>query len=123
MASLTTAAKNGLVENKNQSAMIIMFCIAVDKGAVEDGNAAPNTPIINKITIKMTKENKLEPYVNTVEVIVRFVKLEKNKPNEQKKTAVTTSINVEMIISAAPTPPRKNARLCTGMAVKISSNK
>ena len=54
---------------------------------------------------------------------VRFAKLEKNNPNVQKKIAVTTSIKVEIAVSAMPTPPRKNARLCTGIAVKMSKSR
>ena len=54
---------------------------------------------------------------------MRFVKLEKNNPSALKKKTETTSIKMEITISPMPTPPKKKDRLCTGMAVMISSNR
>ena len=54
---------------------------------------------------------------------MRYVKHEKNNPNALKKNTETTSIKMEIAISAMPTPPKKKDMLCTGMAVKISRSR
>lgn len=55
IASLTTAAKKGLVENKNQIRTFSAFSMAVDCKMLEDENML----VKNNINIRITKESKI----------------------------------------------------------------